>query len=137
MILGVGRCTGGVVVRGELGWVRMETRRGMILLRFVGKLERLVDKEERLIGKLYRKGKEAWREGSKKCSKWWGRVERVYKEWGLGEVWMSGVVGGMKKKRWEELVEKRMLRAEKEGWKREVREMSSKEGSKVKLYEAV
>ena len=55
----------------------------------------------------------------------------------MGEVWMSGVVGGMKKKRWEELVEKRMLRAEKEGWKREVREMSSKEGSKVKLYEAV
>ena len=100
-------------------------------------MERLAEKQGRLVGQLYKKGKEAWREGSRKCSKWWGRVERVCKEWGLGEIWVSGVVGGMKKESWEELVVKRMLRAEKGRWKRDMGEVSSKEGSKVKLYEEV
>ena len=132
MILGVGKCTAGVVVKGELGWVSMEARRGVILMRFVGKLERM--QEERVIGELYQAGKIGWVKGSRKGSKWWARVERVSKEWGLKEIWESGVVKGMRKNEWEKLVEKRMMRMEKMKWRRELERMDSREGSKVAMY---
>ena len=75
MVLGVGKCTASLFVRGELGWVSMEASRNVKLMKWVGKLERMDGC--RLLSKLYWGGKEEWLRGGRKCSKWWNRVERV------------------------------------------------------------
>ena len=102
MILGVGKCTAGIVVRGELGWITMEARRDTLLLRFVGKLERM--KDSRLIGRLYRAGKEAWIAGNRACSKWWARLQRVTEKYGLVEEWRCGQIREMESGEWAAMV---------------------------------
>ena len=55
--MGVSQMTSGAVVRGELGWWRMEARRDLARLRFWGKLVGM--EEERVVKKVYREEKEA------------------------------------------------------------------------------
>ena len=131
MVLGVGKCTASLFVRGELGWVSMEARRNVKLMKWVGKLERMDGC--RLLSKLYWSGKEEWLRGGRKCSKWWNRVERVCREWGLYDKWVAGEVGLLEETEWVRRVKKKMIKTESSKWRRELEECSKK-GGKLELY---
>ena len=132
MVLGVGKCTASLFVRGELGWVSMEARRNVKLLKWVGKLERM--DRNRLLSKLYWEGKEEWLRRGRKCSKWWNRVERVSEAWGLYDEWVAGKVGLVEEAEWGRRIKKKMVRAEGIKWRKELEEYSER-GGKLELYE--
>ena len=78
------------VVRGELGWQRLEARRDLARLRFWGKI--VLMSEDRLVKKVYRIRKEAEDQvGDKK--NWCHRTKSLLEQLGLGSVWQSEVIG--------------------------------------------
>ena len=89
-ILGVSSRTSHAVVRGELGWQRLEARRDLARLRFWGKI--VLMSEDRLVKKVYRIRKEAEDQvGDKK--NWCHRTKSLLEQLGLRSVWQSEVIG--------------------------------------------
>jgi hypothetical protein len=131
MVLGVGGSTANVVVVGELGWWPIQARRDEALLRMVGRFERM--KGERLVKGAYLAGKKRWLAERVGRNRWWGRVHRVCEEWGLSEMWASGLVEGMPRVKWEGMVRERLVEKEVREWRERVREG----GAKTELYREV
>jgi hypothetical protein len=88
-ILGVSR-TSHAVVRGELGWQRLEARRDLARLRFWGKI--VLMSEDRLVKKVYRRRKEAEERAADKKN-WCHRTKTLLEQLGLGSVWHSELIG--------------------------------------------
>ena len=89
-ILGVSKRTSNAVVRGELGWQRLEARRDLARLRFWGKI--VLMSEDRLVKKMYRVRKAAVDQGGDKKN-WCYRTKVLLEQLGLGQVWASEQIG--------------------------------------------
>ena len=89
-ILGVSKRTSNAVVRGELGWQRLEARRDLARLRFWGKI--ILMSEDRLVKKVYRIRKAAVEQGSDKKN-WCWHTKALLEQLGLGQVWVSEQIG--------------------------------------------
>ena len=89
-ILGVRKRTSNAVVRGELGWHRLEDRRDLARLRFWGKI--VLMSEDRLVKRVYRVRKAAVDQGSDKKN-WCYRTKVLLEQLGLGQVWASEQIG--------------------------------------------
>ena len=88
-ILGVSKRTSNAVVRGELGWQRLEARRDLARLRFWGKI--VLMSEDRLVKRVYRVRKAAVDQGVTRRT---GATAKVLLEkLGLGQVWASEQIG--------------------------------------------
>ena len=89
-ILGVSKRTSNAVVRGELGWHRLEARRDLARLRFWGKI--VLMSEDRLVKRVYRVRKAAVDQGGDKKN-WCYRTKVLLEQLGLGQVWASEQIG--------------------------------------------
>jgi hypothetical protein len=89
-ILGVSRRTSNAVVRGELGWQRLEARRDLARLRFWGKM--VMMSEDRLVKKIYRIRRAA-EEQVQDEKNWCHRTKALLEQLGLGNMWQSEQIG--------------------------------------------
>ena len=118
-ILGVSKMTSGAVVRGELGWWRMEARRDLARLRFWGKLVRM--EESRLVKRVYRERRRRFDQGKSVDTKnWCYRTREILVGLGLEEVWEGERVGPAEE--WGPIIKSAIAAREEREWAREMSE---------------
>lgn len=118
--------TSHAVVRGELGWYRLEARRDLARLRFWGKM--VLMSEDRLVKKVYRIRKAAAEAQGKDKKNWCYYTKLLLEQLGLGHVWQSEDIG-VSKVVWMSQVKKAIQDREQKEWQLEIQHKP-----KLRLY---
>ena len=121
MCLGVGREVPNVVVRGELGWWTVRARREYLRLSYWGKVVR--EPVGGMVRDVYEEGRRRVERGEAGKGEWCVETKRLLGELGLGEVWVTESVGGMR--RWKARVKALMHEREEMRWRQEMAERST------------